>query len=272
MSKSRISENEMTPSERLKTARVKAGYTTASDAAASMGISRATYIGHENGSRAFRIEAAEKYARWYRVRPAWLLTGEEPMTVGGKPDLERVPLSAVENDAPQPEFDDEDNAYVAGSKYYGRTPGARPEIDAKAGAGLGVVGAEAVMQLEAGETVVGHKVVAEWTLPQAFFRYELHASPDDTIFMPIVGDSMYPTFQSGDRVIIDTQQNAFGSDGIYVFHDGDGTPRVKRLAKILFSEPPQVQIISDNATHPMQTASLEDVMIFGRVVGRISRV
>jgi phage repressor protein C with HTH and peptisase S24 domain len=259
------------PFERLKKARLGAGYATASDAATAMAVSRATYIGHENGNRAFSVDAATKYGRWFRVRPAWLLTGEEPMSAGGKPDLERVPLAAIDGQ-PEPEFGDDDNAYVAGHKYYGRVPGARPEIDIKAGAGQGAVGDEAVMQLSAGETVVGHKVVAEWLLPQTYFRYELNASPDGTIFAPIVGDSMWPTLQPGDRVIIDTHQNSFAADGIYVFHDGDGTPRVKRLSKVLFSDPPQVQIISDNPAHPTQTALLHDVAIFGRVVGRITRM
>lgn len=262
----------MTSFERLKRARIAAGYASASDAATAMGISRATYIGHENGSRAFRIEAAEKYARWFRVRTAWLLTGEMPMTLGGKPELERVPISDVERGADEPDFGDEDNAYVAGMPYYGRLPGARPEIDAKAGAGLGTVGDDAVMQIAAGESLVGHRVVAEWVLPQAFFRYELHANPDGTIFMPILGDSMMPTFNTGDRVIVDTKQNLFATDGIYVFHDGDGTPRVKRLSKVLFSDPARVQIISDNSAHPVQSALLEEVMIIGRVVGRISKV
>lgn len=262
----------MTPYERLKQARSEAGYATASDAAEAMGIARGTYIGHENGSRAFRIDAAEKYGRWFRVRSAWLLTGEKPMKAGGLPEYERVPLSEIEGTPPEPDFGSEDNAYVAGQKYYGRVPGAVPEIDVKAGAGIGAVGDEAVMQIAAGETVTGHRVVAEWLLPENFFRYELQATPSASIFIPVVGDSMSPTLSPGDRVIVDTRQSAFATDAIYVFHDGDGTPRVKRLSKVLFSEPPQVHIISDNPAHPTQTALLHDVMIFGRVVGVVSRL
>lgn len=262
----------MTPFERLKQARLNAGYSTASDAAEAMGMSRATYIGHENGSRAFRIDAAEKYARWFRVRSSWLLTGEAPMKAGGLPEYERVPLSEVEQAPPEANFGDEDNAYVAGEKYYGKIPGARPEIDVRAGAGMGSVGNEAVMQIAAGETITGHKVVAEWVIPDAFFRYELQATPSSSIFIPVIGDSMSPTLNPGDRVIVDTRQSEFVADAIYVFHDGDGTPRVKRLSKVLFSEPAQVQIISDNTTHPAQIAPLQDVMIFGRVVGVISRL
>ena len=194
------------------------------------------------------------------------------MEAGGLPDYERVPLSVIEGAPPEPDFGSEDNAYVNGQKFYGRIPGARPEIDVRAGAGIGSVGDEAVMQIAAGETVTGHKVVAEWLLPDTFFRYELQATPSASIFIPVVGDSMLPTLNPGDRVIVDTRQSTFGADGLYVFHDGDGTPRVKRLSKVLFSDPPQVQIISDNASHPTQIASLEEVLIFGRVVGRISRM
>lgn len=66
-----------TPAERLKAVREKAGYNTAKDAALAMGASVATYIQHENGTRGFPKDRAQRYARFFRTTPEWLLYGRE---------------------------------------------------------------------------------------------------------------------------------------------------------------------------------------------------
>lgn len=63
--------------ERLKAARIAAGFTTAADAATALGIKYPTYAGHENGSRGLR-SSLEQYGRRYRVTMDWLLTGRGP--------------------------------------------------------------------------------------------------------------------------------------------------------------------------------------------------
>lgn len=66
-----------TPAERLKATREKAGYSTAKLAAEAMGVSVATYIQHENGTRGFPKDRALRYARFFRTTPEWLLYGRE---------------------------------------------------------------------------------------------------------------------------------------------------------------------------------------------------
>lgn len=66
-----------TPAERLKAAREAAGYPHAKDAAIAMGLSVATYIQHENGTRNFPTDRAQRYARFFRTTPEWLLYGRE---------------------------------------------------------------------------------------------------------------------------------------------------------------------------------------------------
>jgi phage repressor protein C with HTH and peptisase S24 domain len=63
--------------ERLKQARLNAGYRTATEAAKKMGVKVPTYSGHENGSRKFDADAALLYGKRYNVSPGWLLTGEQ---------------------------------------------------------------------------------------------------------------------------------------------------------------------------------------------------
>lgn len=73
-----------TPNERLRTARLRAGYKTATDAAIALGLPVPTYSAHENGSRGFPAGKAALYARKFKVREGWLLygTGEAPGETG----------------------------------------------------------------------------------------------------------------------------------------------------------------------------------------------
>lgn len=59
--------------ERLRQARTKAGYKSASEAAEAFGWGVAGYRHHENGTRGFGADVARKYARAFRVKAGWLL-------------------------------------------------------------------------------------------------------------------------------------------------------------------------------------------------------
>jgi hypothetical protein len=65
------------PHERLRQARLQAGYKEASEAARALGMRESTYLGHENGSRGFKAQA-DRYARKFGVSLEWLLTGRGP--------------------------------------------------------------------------------------------------------------------------------------------------------------------------------------------------
>jgi len=75
------------PHDRLKKVRVEAGFSTATQAAKSMGVPPPTYLGHENGTTGLRRDAAVRYAAFFRVSLDWLLTG--------KGAHKRKPLSPV---------------------------------------------------------------------------------------------------------------------------------------------------------------------------------
>ncbi|MGV3580022.1 hypothetical protein [Brevundimonas sp.] len=62
-----------TPADRLRQAREQAKYPTAKAAAEAMGVPVATYIQHENGSRGYPAARADRYGRFFRVAPEWLL-------------------------------------------------------------------------------------------------------------------------------------------------------------------------------------------------------
>lgn len=75
---------------RLKAARERAGYESAKLAAEAMGVSPSTYIQHENGTRGYPRNRAERYARFFRVTPEWLLYGR-----GKLDDIPPPPNEAV---------------------------------------------------------------------------------------------------------------------------------------------------------------------------------
>lgn len=66
---------------RLKQARRAAGFETLADAARYLGVKYPTYAGHENPNSpgTFQTEAAELYARKFKVSLDWLLTGRGEM-------------------------------------------------------------------------------------------------------------------------------------------------------------------------------------------------
>lgn len=80
----RDTSNAMEKKDRLRQARKKAGYPTASAAAEALGVNNTTYTSHENGHRDFDDDMAAKYAKRFGVDPAWLVfgRGDEP---GGTP-------------------------------------------------------------------------------------------------------------------------------------------------------------------------------------------
>lgn len=64
------------PKDRLKEARVRAGYKTPAEAARVVReLNKNTLTSHENGNRDLSKQAAVKYGRIFNVDPGWLLYG-----------------------------------------------------------------------------------------------------------------------------------------------------------------------------------------------------
>lgn len=76
--------------ERLRQARKDAGFESASDAANAFGWQASGYIHHENGTRAFNVEQAKRYARAFRVNPGWLLALDKVQSAPAQAPRERI--------------------------------------------------------------------------------------------------------------------------------------------------------------------------------------
>lgn len=62
-----------TQNERLRQARIAAGYSTAKQAIDAFGFQEAAYRHHENGTRAITPDNAKRYGRAFKVNPGWIL-------------------------------------------------------------------------------------------------------------------------------------------------------------------------------------------------------
>lgn len=84
----------MDPHERLRRARIEAGFESAVDAARAYGWNEATYRSHENGIRGLLKEPAERYARAFKKPVEWLLFGknQRPTEAASTEDTATVPL------------------------------------------------------------------------------------------------------------------------------------------------------------------------------------
>lgn len=65
--------NPTLKAERLRQARKLARFSTAAEAAQRFGWPEGAYRHHENGTRGFGADLAQKYGRAFKVRPGWLL-------------------------------------------------------------------------------------------------------------------------------------------------------------------------------------------------------
>ena len=75
----------MEANDRLRQARVDAGFDSATEAARRFRWNENTTRSHENGNRGFKTNDAEKYARAYRVPVEWLMFGRGEATKKGVP-------------------------------------------------------------------------------------------------------------------------------------------------------------------------------------------
>lgn len=198
--------------------------------------------------------------------------GESPVSLP-QPEVRELRRVSLEDEAREEEEElarRNAGGYGTAGEFRPSMEGGIPEVDVLAGAGDGVVGEVVNLRIGA-NTVSGHKVLEEWKMPAAYLSAELRVSPHRSLIMPVVGDSMIPTYQPGDRILLDLNQSEMTVDAVYVISDGQSPPQIKRLQRVLFSDPHMVDIISDNAAHPPQRVELALLTIIGRVAGKMSK-
>ena len=245
-----------TMGQRLREARLKAGFSSATKAADAIGVSHSTYRAHENGQNEFGPEEATIYGRKFDVSASYLLTGEN----SGR----RKIVSSFDPDIPD-KIDTEIRTRLQ------LKDGEIPVIDVKAGMGAG--GEIMIVNGVNNAVTVSTEVIKDyWRLPENLLS-KLNVVASNVAVLPAYGDSMSPTINDGDAVFIDISHRVPSPPGIYALADELGGVIIKRLE--IVSRPGadeiEVEVISDNPHHKPRILNLSEITILGRYIGRFTR-
>ena len=210
------------------------------------------------------LKLAVAVAGALRVTPEWLAFGS-----GDKFPTEDSTVVISIEEAERNGGGEAHRAYSADGALAAGRLGVVYEVDAAAGAGDGSVGE--VVTLPGPGISSGHAVTFEWGIPQELMRFYFGAIPGRVIILPVKGDSMLPTLQAGDRVLVDLDDTIPRDGGIFLLDEGFG-PIVKRAQLIDDGGETVIEIISDNKALYPYRRSTDKVRVIGRVCGRLSKL
>lgn len=140
-----------------------------------------------------------------------------------------------------------------------------PEIDVRGGMGPG---GEALVDYrpdKKGGLLPADAVVGRWDLPEEYLRNVVRVYGPSAAIIAVIGDSMAPTLEAGDRIMVNLADRHPSPPGIFALWDGLGVV-VKRIEHIPNSDPAKLLIVSDNEKHRAYERSIDEVSIIGRVV------
>lgn len=115
-----------------------------------------------------------------------------------------------------------------------------------------------------GGVVIDEEPNTHWPVHKEYLKH-VRLENADLISIEVEGDSMSPTLESGDQVLINQKDRNPARGGIFTIHDSD-TLVVKRIEKIPGTDPIMLRLISDNPHHNAYDVIADDTKIIGRVV------
>lgn len=215
------------PHERLAWAREQAGYADKADFARATGVNTTTYRAYENGQNGFAKHAAA-FARKLGVPAEWLLAGGRLPVVERQSAPEVMPVISHASD---------DMVQIQ-------------KLDLSLSMGPG--------------TLIEDWVESEpVSFDLAFIRSVTRAPTERLKLVTGIGDSMYPTLNWGDVIMIDTTDRQLSrQDGVY-WIDLYGASAIKRLRTVGRGK---ILVISDNPGIADQEVEAADLRIQGRAV------
>ena len=198
---------------------------------------------YENGDAEPPYSVLEKYAEISDKNFNWIFTGKSDWKIPCAADKEAVAITTSPREDHKEDLSEVLAEYVKVPRY---------EVAASAGGGAVVESEQIVDYLLFG---------MEWV------KNTLGVNPKRLALISVVGDSMSPSYNDGDLILVDTSTGRPKSDAVYVLQH-DSCLWVKRLH---FHFDGSVAVISDNPRYPEQTISgeaLQRLQIIGRVMWR----
>jgi phage repressor protein C with HTH and peptisase S24 domain len=113
-----------------------------------------------------------------------------------------------------------------------------------------------------GRPLASDQVVDYLAFKADWVQRRLSADPRNLILVEAIGDSMAPTFDDSDLLLVDLGQPRFRQDGVYVLKR-DGELAVKRLQR---RHDGRIVIRSDNPAYESVTIEPTRVGVIGRVI------
>ena len=244
-------------SQRLRNARLAAGYSSAGAFADAHGFLAVTYRAHESGTRNFKVHSAQTYAAALGLpHPAgwrWLMFGDQ---------TDRLLASLPLRPSIDTQLSDERTGYI--------TPVAHnmPSIAKK---GQEATNNFVVIPLYDVAVSAGHGAASldgqpiDWLSFSPNFLHQLTSQrPDHLAGLAVRGDSMEPTLSHGDHILVDLTCTAPSIDGVYVVKM-DQALLVKRLQIDPSSR--CVTVISDNDKYAViKNVECDAIQVVGRVI------
>jgi len=109
-------------------------------------------------------------------------------------------------------------------------------------------------------------ILSEWAMPKQLLVNQVGATGTMRIIQ-VMGDSMVPEFNPGDRVMVNTADRMPSPPGVFVLWDGFGLI-IKRCEMVPHSNPPRAILSSANNNYETYEMDVKELDIQGRVVGK----
>ena len=147
----------------------------------------------------------------------------------------------------------------------GEIQGDEPLIHQEPDEFISIPSVEVTASMGGGTIVANEVAIGEpYHFKSSWIAHRLRANPASLRIMHVEGDSMMPTLQDGDVVLVDLGRALPTPPGIFVLFDGMGLV-AKRLEYIPNSDPPCVRIISDNPFYTPYDRTADEIKIIGRI-------
>jgi phage repressor protein C with HTH and peptisase S24 domain len=119
-----------------------------------------------------------------------------------------------------------------------------------------------------GNSIRSEQVVDYLAFKTEWVRRRLNTDPRNLLLIEAMGDSMIPTLEDSDLLLVDLGEPRFKHDGVYVIRRNNDLA-VKRLQR---RPDGKLLIMSDNPAYTPIVVSAEGVRIIGRVIWAAGRL